>query len=98
MALGVCPDGTVVALDAFGRRKDAVGVTTPWLAEKLVELGASEAINLDGGNTAEMIVFGPANETGQLSIRHHFSGDQSAGDRGQKDIIYFATAVPESEW
>ena len=58
MALGVCPDGTVVALDAFGRRKDAVGVTTPWLAEKLVELGASEAINLDGGNTTCMIFMG----------------------------------------
>ena len=27
-----------------------------------------------------------------------FQGDQGAGDRGQKDIIYFGTAVPESEW
>ena len=51
-------DALAVALDAFGRRKDAVGVTTPWLAEKLVELGASEAINLDGGNTTCMIFMG----------------------------------------
>ena len=58
MALGICPDGTVVALDVLGRRKDAIGVTTPWLAEKLVELGASEAINLDGGNTTCMIFMG----------------------------------------
>ena len=58
MALGICPDGTVIALDVLGRRKDAVGVTTPWLAEKLVELGVSEAINLDGGNTTCMIFMG----------------------------------------
>ena len=58
MALGICPDGTVVAVDVLGRRKDAVGVTTPWLAEKLVGLGVSEAINLDGGNTTCMIFMG----------------------------------------
>ena len=58
MALGICPDGTVVAVDVLGRRKDAIGVTTPWLAEKLVKLGVSEAINLDGGNTTCMIFMG----------------------------------------
>lgn len=79
-------------------RGDNPGATGQELAQIMYDIGCTQAYNLDGGNTAEMIVFGPANETGQLSIRHHFSGDQSAGDRGQKDIIYFATAVPESEW
>lgn len=55
MAMGITADGTVLAIDCLGRRKDAVGVTITWLADKLVELGAVEAINLDGGNTTCMI-------------------------------------------
>ncbi len=55
MAMGITEDGTVLAVDVLGRRKDAVGVTTPWLAEKLISLGAITAINLDGGNTTCMI-------------------------------------------
>ncbi len=55
MALGVTADGTLIAIDVLGRRKDAVGMTTTWLAEKFVELGAVEALNLDGGNTTCMI-------------------------------------------
>ena len=55
MALGVTADGTLIAIDVLGRRKDAVGMTTTWLAGKFVELGAVEALNLDGGNTTCMI-------------------------------------------
>ncbi|MCR5567351.1 MAG: phosphodiester glycosidase family protein [Clostridiales bacterium] len=55
MAIGITADGTILAIDALGRRKDAVGVTTPWLAERMLELGAVEALNLDGGNTTSMI-------------------------------------------
>ena len=55
MAMGITADGTVLAVDCLGRRKDAVGVTITWLADKMVELGAVEALNLDGGNTTCMI-------------------------------------------
>ena len=58
MAMGITADGTVLAIDCLGRRKDAIGVTITWLADKLVELGAVEAINLDGGNTTCMIFMG----------------------------------------
>lgn len=58
MAIGMAADGTILAIDALGRRKDAVGVTTTWLAEKMLELGAVEALNLDGGNTTSMIFMG----------------------------------------
>ncbi len=58
MAMGITSDGTVLAVDCLGRRKDAVGVTITWLADKLVELGAVDAINLDGGNTTCMIFMG----------------------------------------
>ena len=55
MALGITADGTLIAVDVLGRRTDAQGVTTTWLAEKLVDLGVVEALNLDGGNTTCMI-------------------------------------------
>ena len=55
MAMGITHDGTILAVDVLGRRKDAVGVTITWLADKLIELGAVEAVNLDGGNTTCMI-------------------------------------------
>ena len=35
---------------------------------------------------------------GSPKARYHFKGDQNADERPQSDIIYFATAVPESLW
>ncbi len=58
MAIGITADGTVKMLDVLGRRKDAVGVTFPWLAEKMLSIGCVEALNLDGGNTTCMIFMG----------------------------------------
>ena len=72
------------------------GATFAELAQIMYELGCTQAYNLDGGNTAQMIMFGPAGKSGELKF--DFSGDLTAGDRGMKDIIYFATAVPETEW
>ena len=75
-------------------RGDTPGATFRELAQIMYDLGCTQAYNLDGGNTAEMLMY----ESDGESIRVHFQGDQGAGDRGQKDIIYFGTAVPESEW
>ncbi len=72
------------------------GATFAELAQIMYDLGCIQAYNLDGGNTAQMIMFGPEGKNGEL--KYNFSGDLTAGDRGIKDIIYFATAVPESEW
>ena len=58
MAIGMAEDGTIIMMDVLGRRKDAVGVTFPWLAERMREFGAVEALNLDGGNTTCMIFMG----------------------------------------
>lgn len=79
-------------------RGETPGATGQELAQIMYDLGCVQAYNLDGGNSAEMIMFGPPDENGKLTIGFHFEGDQVGGDRGQKDIIYFATAVPESEW
>ena len=75
-------------------RGDTPGATFRELAQIMYDLGCTQAYNLDGGNKAEMLMY----ESDGESIRVHFQGDQGAGDRGQKDIIYFGTAVPESEW
>ena len=72
------------------------GATFADLAQIMADLGCIQAYNLDGGNTAQMIMFSPDGDKGEL--KYDFSGDLTAGDRGIKDIIYFATAVPESEW
>ena len=80
----------MVVVEARGKSK---GVSQPDLAEIMLELGCIQAYNLDGGNSAEMIMFGPDPENPML----HFKGDQLAKARGQSDIIYFATAVPVEE-
>ncbi|MBQ6061855.1 MAG: phosphodiester glycosidase family protein [Clostridia bacterium] len=77
---------------------DKAGISQQGLAQIMYDLGCVQAYNLDGGNTSEMILCGPADEYGKLTTLLYFEGDQVAGDRQQKDIIYFATAVPESEW
>ncbi len=74
-------------------RGDEGGATHAELAAIMKELGCVQAYNLDGGNTAEMIMFGADG-----SELFHFKGDQIAEVRGQSDIIFFATAVPETEW
>jgi exopolysaccharide biosynthesis protein len=41
-----------------GRTRDEAGLTLSELADALVELGAEEAINLDGGGSASLVVGG----------------------------------------
>ena len=81
----------MVVVEGRGKSK---GVTHEGMAEIMLELGCIQAYNLDGGNTAEMIMIGPDPE----SVMFHVKGDQTASEyRSQCDIIYFATAVPEEE-
>ena len=58
LALGMTADGSIVVVDALGRRNDARGVSVGWMAEKMHELGCTEALNLDGGNTTCMLFMG----------------------------------------
>ena len=75
-------------------RRWSKGVTHEGMAEIMLELGCIQAYNLDGGNTAEMIMIGPDAD----NVMFHVKGDQTASEyRSQCDIIYFATAVPEEE-
>jgi exopolysaccharide biosynthesis protein len=48
-----------------GREDKYRGVTMDWLADKLVEMGAVNAINLDGGGTCSVVFMGERiNHTG----------------------------------
>ena len=71
MALGMVEPGHYIVLDVTGRtynKKAAIpgvsetstsnGVYLDWVALKMLELGATEAINLDGGWTTSLCFLG----------------------------------------
>ncbi len=57
-ALGMIEPRKYLVLTALGRRKDSKGASYLWLAEKMLEKGVTEAMNLDGGNTCSLIFRG----------------------------------------
>jgi Phosphodiester glycosidase len=54
-ALGIGRRGRLLAVAADGRGADDAGLTLAELAEALVALGATRAINLDGGGSASLV-------------------------------------------
>ncbi len=57
-AVGMVTPGHYVAIMVEGRHDDSRGWSTTHLAEHMAELGATEALNLDGGQSATMIFMG----------------------------------------
>ena len=47
-----------VALIVKGRVNDSKGIYLDWLAERMADKGAVEAINLDGGGTVALVFMG----------------------------------------
>lgn len=86
----------MVIVEAKDRGQGGGGATHEELARIMYDLGCVQAYNLDGGNSTGMLMLQP--EGDRWSIKFKFNGDQpfsDAKERPQKDIIYFATAVPE---
>ncbi len=54
-AIGMIAPRQYLVLTAVGRRTNSKGASFLWLAEKMLEKGAVEALNLDGGNTCSLI-------------------------------------------
>lgn len=50
--------GRVLAMACDGRARGDAGMTLPELADVLIELGATEALNLDGGGSATLVYEG----------------------------------------
>jgi exopolysaccharide biosynthesis protein len=73
-AIGALADGRALLLVADGRRPpERVGMALDDLARLLIELGAVEAINLDGGGSTTMVVKGqvmnfPSDPTGERPV------------------------------
>lgn len=58
LALGMISPNHYILLVAKGRTEDSKGVYLTWLAEKMLEKGAVEAMNLDGGGTTALMFLG----------------------------------------
>lgn len=86
MAIGQTGALSYVLVMAEGRSKESEGVTQQELADYMGTLACTQAFNLDGGNSAEMIFNGA------------FYGARTGNERDQSDIIYFASAVDPSAW
>lgn len=72
-ALGMIAPYHYFALVVNGRTTNGKGVRLDWLADKMLEKGVTEAINLDGGGTASLVFMGQRlNRTGS-SIRSLYS-------------------------
>jgi hypothetical protein len=57
-AIGHTADGTLLMVAVEGRSESSSGVTLDELADILINLGAVNAINLDGGGSTDMVVRG----------------------------------------
>lgn len=57
-AIGLKTDGQILAVVVDGRQEDSIGMTLLELALFMQELGAQDAMNLDGGGSSEMVVKG----------------------------------------
>ena len=57
-AIGMIEPYHYVALFVEGRVERSGGVAVQWLAQRMAELGAAEAINLDGGKTSCLVFMG----------------------------------------
>ena len=57
-ALGMIEPYHYILLVAKGRTSDSKGVYLTWLADKMLEKGAVEAMNLDGGGTVALMFMG----------------------------------------
>ncbi len=94
-AVGVTADGTLLMVAVDGRTAMGAGATIPELAALMVELGAVDAVNLDGGGSTTLWVEG----AWLGGVVNHPSDDGQpghAGSRAVSDGLYVLPS-PSSE-
>ncbi len=69
-ALGMIEPYHYVILTVKGRSDDSKGTYLPWLADRMLELGAVEAMNLDGGGTVSLVFNGKMLNKGTKNLRN----------------------------
>ena len=57
-ALGMIEPWHYYLVVVKGQSDDSQGVTVPWVAQRMLEAGVQEALNLDGGGTATLMFMG----------------------------------------
>ena len=57
-AFGMLENGSYAALVVTGRKDNSRGAYFRWMAEKMLAMGCTEAMNLDGGNTVALMFMG----------------------------------------
>lgn len=58
MALGMIKPNHYLIMTVEGRHKKSDGVGLRWVADRMKELGCTEALNLDGGNSIKLVFMG----------------------------------------
>lgn len=59
-AVGVTKDGHYILFVVDGRQQASIGMSLQELAQMMQELGCTDAMNLDGGGSSEMVINGKA--------------------------------------
>ena len=80
-AIGQLGELHYVCVVVDGRSDDSEGMTLETLADVMADLGCTQAFNLDGGNSATLVLGG--NIYNQKSVEN---------ERSVSDLIYFATS------
>lgn len=55
-AIGITPDNHLLMVVVDGRSKDSMGMTLEELANLMLSLGATQAMNLDGGGSSTLVI------------------------------------------
>lgn len=83
-ALGL-GDGQLIAAVCDGRADDESGLTMAELAEAMIGLAAAQAINLDGGGSASLVVGGSL-----VNTPREEHGIELSGGRAVATVLHFA--------
>lgn len=86
-AIGQLGPLSYVCVVVNGRTEESAGVTLETLADAMADLGCTQAYNLDGGNSATLVLGGAI-----------YNGKSLANERSVSDILYFATSVDPIDW
>ena len=69
MAIGMIEPYHYIILTVVGREDESGGARLPWVAQKMIELGVVEAVNLDGGGTAALMFMGEVLNRSSRNLR-----------------------------
>ncbi len=69
-ALGMIAPNHYILLTVRGRADDSRGAYLPWLAERMLRLGATEALNLDGGGSVALVFMGKIIDKPEVSAKN----------------------------